>query len=197
MTVGVFVSRDFSPVYRPCIEWHLCHSEWNAVKWRILPQVVVTGDSSRALGMTRLSFWTERKRSEESQPKRTVILTTVERKNLSLVVMALCCIMSFWGAEPEESPINNSRGFPHIRSEWHLLVILRCGVPKNLAPNVTALAVWCHSERSVSEVKNLKQIAGDSSYVLGMTNGLLSSPLMAGNVVGDNSICVGEIFPKA
>lgn len=46
-------------------------------------------------------------------------------------------------------------------------------------------------------MKNLKQIAGDSSYVLGMTNGLLSSPLMAGNVVGDNSICVGEIFPKA
>ena len=23
MTVGVFVSRDFSPVYRPRMEWHL------------------------------------------------------------------------------------------------------------------------------------------------------------------------------
>ena len=46
-------------------------------------------------------------------------------------------------------------------------------------------------------MKNPKQIAWDSSYSFGMTNGLPPSPLMAGNVVGDNSICVGEIFPKA
>ena len=77
--------------------------------------------------------------------------------------------MSFWRPQGGRISIQERREIPRMCSEWHLLVILRCGVPKNLAPNVTALAVWCHSERSVSEVKNLKQIAQDSSCSFGMT----------------------------
>ncbi len=73
-----------------------CHSERNAVEWRISQEMSLLWDLSHTFEMTNMSFWMQRERNEESQTncRRFLIFIRNDKRT-------------------------KRREIPRIRSEWH------------------------------------------------------------------------------